>query len=177
MIGVTVADVLYVFSGATIVPWPPPIPAGHQALFDAARATRFPWLRIRDGVAVAGDEDGWRAWLEGFVSPADLIAAHRALARGEGIVTRTTAGDVPVSPPSSWREELPATFTSSPAQTCSRCGGREWQRMPDGDVCVACPPLVPCRPARTGGRRHEISPRPDRLARPDRRSTRHRRDA
>jgi hypothetical protein len=147
MIGVTVADVLDVFPAATIVPWPLPIPAGHQALFDAARAARFPWLRLRDGVAIAGDEDGWRAWLEGFVSPADLDRARHLLDRGAGIVARATAGDAPVCPPSAWRQELSATFTSSPAHTCCRCGGREWRGMPDGDVCAVCPPWVPLPPS------------------------------
>src|SRR5262249_17944067 len=68
--GVTLADVLDVFLGATVSE-PRPIPPGHRVVLEAARAAGFPWLRLRHRVAVAGGEDGWRAWLEGWVSPAD----------------------------------------------------------------------------------------------------------
>ena len=132
-------DVLDVFPSATIVTWPRPIPAGHQVLLEATRVARFPWLRLRAGFAITGDEDGWRAWLEGWVSPADLALARRLLAGGYGLVTRATAGDTPVSP-GTWRAGLAEVFTSSPAQTCQTCGGRRWRCTLPGDVCAACHP-------------------------------------
>jgi hypothetical protein len=54
------------------------------ALFAAAGAAGFPWVRLRPGVAVARGEDGWRVFV-GTASSADLDAARQALARGEGI--------------------------------------------------------------------------------------------
>jgi hypothetical protein len=93
--GVTVEDALDVVPGATVVSEPRSIPAGHLALLEAARAAGFPWLRLRPGLAIAGDEDGWRAWLEGWVSPADLGLARRLLAGRYGLVTRATLGREP----------------------------------------------------------------------------------
>lgn len=138
--GVTVDDVLDVFSDARVVSWPLPIPTGHQALLDAARAVGFPWLRLRTGLVIAGDEDGWRACLEGFVSPADLGLARRLLAGGYGLGTRAGLGDAPPWRAGAWRTELAVAFTSNLAQVCATCGGRCWRRTRDGDLCASCHP-------------------------------------
>jgi hypothetical protein len=163
---ITLDDVLAVFPDARIVSWPPPIPAGHQPLLDAARAVEFPWLRLRPGFAIAGTEDSWRAWLEGFASPADLLLARRLLSEGHGLVTRAAGDDVrpPWALVDYYTAEPPAvpcptcttaqttafetnvgieserTFTTGPWQTCFRCGGHEWRVTASGDVCVACGP-------------------------------------
>ena len=55
-------------------------PAGHQALFGAARAAGSHGSGCDPVSPSLGDENGWRAWLEGFVSPADLLLAQRRLA-------------------------------------------------------------------------------------------------
>jgi hypothetical protein len=74
------------------------------------------------------------------VSPADLVLARWLLARGQGLVTRATLGDAPIWLPA-WLVGLDEHFTSGPAQTCARCGGRRWRRAGlDGDVCVTCAP-------------------------------------
>jgi hypothetical protein len=83
--GVTVEDILEIFGGQIVELVGVPLPAGHAEVFEAGRERGFPWLRLRPGHAVGRGEDSWRAWLAGWVSPADLVAAHRALARGEGI--------------------------------------------------------------------------------------------
>jgi hypothetical protein len=137
-IGVTVADVLDVFSGARIVETvEPPMPAGHLALFEAGRVLGFPWLRLWPGFAVGRGEDAWRAWLCYWVSPGALACARAALARGMGLAA--PAGDG-IAPPT-WRAALQAAspeWRSSPAQRCSACGGQRWRRTGDGDVCTTC---------------------------------------
>jgi hypothetical protein len=138
--GVTLADVLDIFPGATIVPWPQPIPAGHQGVLEAARAAGFPWVRLRPGVAIAGDEDGWHVWLAGWVSPADLGFARRLLAGRYRLLTRATQGDAPARPVDTWRTGLAEIFTTGPVQTCMRCGGRCWRRNLHGDTCAVCHP-------------------------------------
>jgi len=137
---VTLDDVLGIFPDATIVAERWPIPAGHRELLEAARAAGFPWLRLRPGLAVAGDEDGWRAWLEGFISPPDLALVRRLLAGGYGLITRATQDDVPAGAVGPWRSGLAESFTSTVVQTCAVCGGRCWRRTRDGDVCVVCEP-------------------------------------
>jgi hypothetical protein len=155
---------------ALVPSWPEPLPAERQALLDAARALSYPWLRLQPGAAVMGDADAWHAWLAGDVSPADLQLARRRLAAfaiarvaGTQLLTRWVpaprprhswdgweevlcfvprgtrdADNVPVA--RSWRDQLSATFTSSPAQVCTACGGHRWRRSETGDVCVICHP-------------------------------------
>jgi hypothetical protein len=137
--GVTVAEILDVFSGATVVATvDPPMPAGHVALFEAGRVLGFPWLRLWRGVVAVGrGEDAWRAWLCHWVSPGALALARAFLARGMALAA-PGPGDGTV--PSSWRAALEAAapeWTSSAAQRCC-CGGQRWRRTVDGDVCTTC---------------------------------------
>jgi hypothetical protein len=83
--GLTVEDVRDVFGGRIIATTAPPITAGHVPLYELARAHGFPWLRVRPGLAIGRGEDAWHAWLEGWVSPAELVMATHRLVRGEGL--------------------------------------------------------------------------------------------
>jgi hypothetical protein len=176
---VTFDDVLAVFPEARIVTtWPPPIPAGHQSLFDAARAVGFPWLRVRPGFAIAGDEDGWHAWLEGFVSPADLLLARRRLADfqvlqssgvsyGEWVgvgrrrwwrvlcfLPRATGGDVPATLVDHHTVDPP----SFPCPTCTttQLTSPEVNVTIKPEVSFTTGPWQTC--TRCGGRRWRVTP-------------------
>jgi len=83
--GVTVEDVLDVFGGQIVEATGRPIPAAHVPLYALARAHGFPWLRLRPGLAIGRGDDAWHAWLEGWVSPAELVVATDRLVRGEGL--------------------------------------------------------------------------------------------
>jgi hypothetical protein len=53
-------------------------------IFLLAESLGFPWVRVRPGVAVAGDRAGWATFLLDPPEPEDLLRAYTAVLDGEG---------------------------------------------------------------------------------------------
>jgi hypothetical protein len=53
-------------------------------LFELAESLGFPWLRVRPGIAIAGDRAGWATFLTEPPEPDDLLRAYTAVCDGEG---------------------------------------------------------------------------------------------
>jgi hypothetical protein len=54
--------------------------------FLLAESLGFPWVRVRPGVAVAGDRAGWALFLIDPPEPDDLLRAYAAVLDGKGLV-------------------------------------------------------------------------------------------
>lgn len=52
-------------------------------VFLLAESLGFPWVRVRPGVAVAGDRAGWATFLFDPPEPEDLLRAYTAVLDGE----------------------------------------------------------------------------------------------
>jgi hypothetical protein len=53
--------------------------------FLLAETLGFPWVRLRPGLAIAGDRVGWATFLCGPPDPQDLLQAYVAVLDGEGL--------------------------------------------------------------------------------------------
>jgi hypothetical protein len=53
--------------------------------FLLAETLGFPWVRLRPGLAIAGDRVGWGTFLCGPPDPEDLLQAYVAVLDGEGL--------------------------------------------------------------------------------------------
>src|SRR4029453_15169774 len=53
-------------------------------IFLLAEALQFPWVQLRDGVAIAGDRAGWALFLSDAPEPSDLFQAYTAVLDAEG---------------------------------------------------------------------------------------------
>jgi hypothetical protein len=128
-----------------------PFSPERQAVFEAGRAPGFPWLRLRPWRcivpqgAVALGEAGWRLFVS-VATSADLDAAWRARARGDGIRGLSPTSD---EVPGGAGSPAPRLFATGRWQVCLRCDGTCWWHDDlVGDLCAVChpPPTASQRP-------------------------------